>query len=243
MKRALIIVAASLNLATLGGCAATTGAPATILASDNTGISVSGEGEARGKPDIAVLRLGVEATRPSMEEARAASAAAQSRIMVVLKNNGVADADVVTEHLTFAPQYHYAEQGRTLRGYTATNIVRVTVRDLSKVSGIVDGAAKAGDNDVRVDGLSFEVSDPAPLRAEARKQALEDAKAKAKQLAEGLGVDIGEPLAIEETSYSAPTPIFMPAAKMMEASDSTPIAAGTVDARVSVRVRWAISRG
>lgn len=240
MKRSLL-VATVLALAAVSGCAPTTPGPVAIVSADNTGIAVSGEGEARGKPDTAVLRLGVEATRVSMEEARGASAAAQSRILDMLRANGVADSDLQTEQLSFAPQYDYGEKGRILRGYTATNMLRVTIRDLTKVSAIVDGAAKAGDNDVRVDGVSFEVRDPTALRSEARKRALEDAKAKAAQLAEGLGITLGEPIAIEETSYSAPTPVFMPAKALAEAA-STPVAPGTVDAQISVRVRWAISR-
>lgn len=241
MKRSIVTVAACLALASLGGCAANGIAPAAPAAAADAGIIVTGEGEARATPDIATLRLGIEAHRPSMAEARTASAAAQARILESLKSFGVVAADIQTEQLSLAPQYDYGEKGRTLRGYVATNMVRVKLRDISKVGAIVDAAAAAGDDDTRVDGLSFELADTATVRAEARRLAVADAKKKAEQLAAELGAKIGEPIAIEEVAVHAPGPVMMRDMAMMKGgAESTPVEAGSVEARVTVRVRWAL---
>src|SRR5688572_6143411 len=77
MNRSLVMVAVCAALGTLAGCAAHGSPPVAIVSPNDTGISVSAEGEARATPDVAILRLGIEAHRPSMEEARSASATAQ----------------------------------------------------------------------------------------------------------------------------------------------------------------------
>ncbi|NUP12540.1 MAG: SIMPL domain-containing protein [Polyangiaceae bacterium] len=241
MKRSLVMLATCFVLAAAGGCSIQGVGPASPSAPADAGIVVSGEGEARAKPDIAILRLGVEAHRPTMEEARTAAASAQARILQAAKAAGVAAADVQTEQLSMAPVYDYGEKGRTLRGYAATNIVRITMRDISKSGALVDATVAAGDNDARIDSISFEMSDTAAVRAEARRAAVEDAKKKAEQLAAELGVELGDVLAIEETAVSAPGPIMMRAEFTKDAA--TPIQPGSVETHVAVRVRWAIDAG
>lgn len=238
MNRSILMVAAAALLATASGCAGRE-TPIAIVAPADTGIVVSAEGDAKAAPDIAVLRMGVEANRSSMEEARSASAEAQRRIIAALKSHGVKEADMQTEQLSMHPQYDYTDKGRVLRGYTATNILTVTVRDIAKTGKIVDDAIEAGDNDARIDSLAFELSDPAAIRAAARTKAIKEARAKAEQLAQELGVELGEPIAVEEVGYSAPMPIYARAMKN-EAMDSTPIQAGNVEATISIRVRWSI---
>jgi uncharacterized protein YggE len=212
-------------------------------AAEDAGIVVSGEGDANAPPDCAVVRVGIEAHRPSMAEARAASAAAQQKVLASLQARGVAPADVQTEQLSLSPQYDYGEKGRTLRGYVATNTVRVTLRNPAIAGDVVDATVAAGGDDTRVDGISFELEDQTAIRARARERAIADARGKATQLAKELGVQLGEVLAVEETVAASPGPMYMRAeAKSAGAGPSTPVAAGAIEARVGVRVRWAIGK-
>jgi uncharacterized protein len=175
-----------------------------------------------------------------MEEARAAMAETQSSILSSVRRLGVAPADVQTDQLALHPEYDFDKDGgRTLRGYVATNVVRVTVRRIDDAGKVVDGAVAAAKNDARVDGVSFELSDSAALRAEARKLAVADARKRAEQLAADLGVELGEPIAIEEIAASAPGPVLY-RAEMMKQSADTPVEPGSVEGRVTVRVRWSI---
>ena len=64
----------------------------------------------------------------------------------------------------------------------------MTVRDLDKVSDVMDQGVQAGATSV--DGVSFDVADRAAAEADAREAAVADAKAKAETLAAGLGVRI-----------------------------------------------------
>lgn len=220
------------------GCAANAARLVARNGTADSGIVVQGEGEAQAAPDLAIVRVGVEAHRPTMAEARTASATAQSRILDAVRALGVAAADVRTEQLTLSPDYEYNEGGRRLRGYVATNVVSVRIRDVARAGEVVDATVEAAGDDARVDGVSFEIEDGTALRAEARRRAVADARAKAEQLAAELGARVGDPIFIEETTVSPPGPMMM----RMAADASTPIAAGSMTMNVGVRVRWTLAR-
>jgi uncharacterized protein YggE len=71
----------------------------------NTGIWVMGRGEVTAEPDLAVLELGIEATRDTVAAARSDAAAAMDRILKVLKARGIADKDIHTTRFSIQPQY------------------------------------------------------------------------------------------------------------------------------------------
>ncbi len=66
-----------------------------------SGIQVSGMGKAVGKPDLAILNLGVESSRDTVEAARADAARAMEKIIAVLKARGVAERD---RHRRYVPR-------------------------------------------------------------------------------------------------------------------------------------------
>src|SRR3990172_2714448 len=115
--------------------------PGTVeLVSQAKEISVSGEGKISAAPDLAILRLGVEARAPTAEEARRQAAGGMEAGMATLKGLGIADKDIQTQHLSITP-FSEREGQRTIRGYRAANLVLVKVRNLDLVGRAVDGAA------------------------------------------------------------------------------------------------------
>jgi uncharacterized protein YggE len=86
-------------------------------------------------------------------------------------------------------------------GYRVTNVVSVKVRDIEKTGSIIDVVAAASGDLTRINSIGFTVDDPTPYYEEARAQAIAYAKAKAEQLADLTGVDLGEPTYISESSY------------------------------------------
>jgi uncharacterized protein YggE len=92
-------------------------------------------------------------------------------------------------------------------------------------AGVRDGANSFG-------GLSFGVQAPGPLQAEARAQAMKDALARARTLAEAAGVGLGPIRSItEQGGMRGPT---MMRAEMAMADASVPVAAGEVSATAAV---------
>jgi uncharacterized protein YggE len=208
-----------------------------------TGISVTGEGTVSAAPDMAIITLGVDALRPTVAEARDAAATALQSMIDGIEAQGVAERDLQTSNLSIYPEYDYSGNQQILRGFRVNNTLVAKIRNIDSTSEIVDIAVAAGGNDTSIQGISFTIDDPEELRAQARELAVEDARARAETLASASGVSIGAPIAISETSFSAPPIPYAEgaaAADRAQQSVDTPIQTGELDVTVSVTVRWAI---
>ena len=233
---------AALALAAVGMAAACGGGAEQDGA--GAGVAVSGVGRVSAAPDVAVVQLGADATAESVAEARGRSAEAMTAIRASLAGNGVEDRDVRTQSFDIYPRFEYPGGEQRLVGFEVSNRVSVRIRDLARVSAILDEAITAGGDAIRVSGVSFEVDDPAPLAEEARRLAVEDARAKARQLADLAGVGLGEARTIAESGGASPPPqpAFAEArvAAAPDAAASTPVAPGEGEIAVSVYVVYAI---
>ena len=69
------------------------------------GILVSGQGTASSAPDLAIVRLGVEATGETIKEARNSAASALGKIIDTLLESEVAEKDIQTSRLSIHPKY------------------------------------------------------------------------------------------------------------------------------------------
>ena len=80
--------------------------------------------------------------------------------------------------------------------YRVSNTVTVIIRDLDKVGEVLDASIKAGANNIF--GVEFLLDDATAVRSEARKVAVENARATAEELAALNGVQVGKVLSISE---------------------------------------------
>jgi uncharacterized protein YggE len=208
-----------------------------------TGISVSGHGSTVVVPDIAVLRLGVEVTAPTVAAARSEAAAAMKAVRSSLDANAIDSDDIKTLSFNIQPQYPFRRDERSeITGYTVSNRVSVKVRDLDAVSDVLDGAAAAGGDTVRISGISFTVDDPEQHEADARKAAVEDARTRAEELAALAGVTLGKVLSISESGVSIPFQERGFGGVMLQsaAAPRTPISPGETEISLSVSVVYKI---
>ena len=204
-------------------------------------ISVSGTGRVSVVPDLADLRLGVTITAKTVEAARAANAKAMAGVLGTLKALGVAERDIQTTNLSLSPAYDYSTNANPprLTGYTLTNTVATTIRDIATVGRAIDGALESGATSL--DSVSFRLEDPTPAEQEARAQAVADARSKADTLAAAAGVAITGVAAIAESGAPVPFPAFRgEMAKMALADTSTPVETGTNEISISVAVTYLI---
>lgn len=202
-------------------------------------ISVSGSGRVSVVPDVADLRLGVTITAKSVEAARAANVAVMTGVIAALREFGIAPEDVQTTNLTLSPAYDYSSNRNPprLTGYTLTNAVAVTVRDLAKVGAVIDGSLAAGATSL--DSIAFRTRDVVAAENAARQAAVADARAKAEVLAAAAGVSIAGVATITESDTPEVAPIYRGGmAKMAMADASTPVEAGTNEVAISVSVTF-----
>jgi uncharacterized protein YggE len=221
--------------------------------SQYAGIWVTGEGKVTVVPDVAILSLGVEAQAPTVQQAMDEAAIAMDRVMAALRANGVAEKDIQTQWFNIYPVRDWIDCGtypeperkdcgrEVLIGYRVTNTVSAKIRDVEATGSIIDRVAEAGGDSTRIQGVSFTVDDPSQYHGEARQKAMADAKAKAQQLADLAGVDLGRPFYISESGG------FVPFYRdygygMLEASavPPTPISPGETEVTLTVQIAFAI---
>lgn len=210
------------------------------------GITVSGEGKVTGKPDLALVSLGVSALRPTVGEARDAAATALTSMIDSMKANGVEDDDIQTSQLSIYPEYDYSGNTQRITGYRVSNTVTVKVRDIDSTSAVIDDAVTNGGNDTQLQSIAFTIDDPESLRQQAREAAVADAKKKAETLASAGGVSLGNPVNISESGgYSPPIPYAergFAADSAAQAAPETPIQPGELDVIINVSVTWEIQQ-
>lgn len=202
-----------------------------------SGITVSGTGRVTVVPDIGLLHLGVEVSRPTVAEARDEAASAMDAVRTSLQQNGIEDRDIATQFFNIQPQYGAPEPDGsgipTIIGYTVSNQVTVTVRQIDNISTVLDGAIAAGGNAMRVNNVLFTVDEPQRYESEARELAVADARVRAEQLADLAGVQLGAARAVNETFSSGPEGPF-PAA--VQRSGDTALSPGETEVTLTVSV-------
>ena len=227
---------------TLTGCEPQIIGP--LLQSQESGkIHVTGSGSVVGEPDIATLNLGVSVEKKTVAEAREAAAAAMTAVIVSLKANDIAENDIRTERFSIYPQYDYTDNGRVLRGFSVNNTVSAKVRELERLSDVIDAAAEAGGDIIVVNSIQFMIEDTTLLQTQARGLAVKNAEAKAQTLADASGVTLGKPVTITETSHAASPPVpYAEEAAFAAASarSSTPIEAGELTVTVNITIVYEI---
>jgi uncharacterized protein YggE len=244
----LVAMSLVLVLAVVGfaGCSA---GPTTIgtvdVNSQQTGIWVNGEGKVTVTPDIATLSLGIEAQATTVAEAQDQAATAMSAVMTALTDNGVADKDIQTQYFSIyqVTKWDDFKDEQVVIGYRVTNMVTAKIRDIEQAGPIIDAVAAAGGDYTRINNISFSVDDPTPYYEQARQKAVADARAKAEQLADLAGVNLGQPTYISEGTIYPPVvyrDVGMEAMAPVPAP-TTPISPGEIELTLNVQVAYAIA--
>lgn len=202
-------------------------------------INVSGQGQVSGTPDTATVMMGVSTNDASAQNAMNRNAQEATALINTLKSKGVADKDIQTSDLSVNPNFD--DKGH-ITGYIVSNTVTVTMHDLSNAGSIIDAAAAAVGNDVRLENVSLSISNTSPLLATARANAVKDALAQGQQLAGAAGVKLGAIRTIDDTgNESTPQTFYGKAASGALAAVPTPVQPGSQQLSVSVNVQFEIA--
>ncbi len=215
-KHWLLIIGITLVAAVVGlsGCACGVPTLAELpsnlqvnLNSQQEGIWVNGNGEVTVTPDIANLRLGIEAQEASVAEAQTKASEAMAKVMAALTDNQVAEEDIQTQYFRIRERTRWNPESEEeiVVGYEVSNMVVAKVRDIDKIGTIIGSVVEAGGDLIRIDSIGFSVDDPSVYYEEAREKAMADAEARAEHLAELAGVTLGKPTYISE---GVQTPVY-----------------------------------
>ena len=179
--------------------------------SENT-IKVSATSDVFAKPDLALSTFSVLSEAKTVGEAMQDNAAKMNAVIAFVKSQGVDDKDIKTTNFSVSPRYEWREKTgeRVSVGYEVSQSLQVKIRDLAKIGDIIQGATEAGANEVG--NLQFTIDNEDALKEEARNKAIEEAKTKAKNLAEKLGISLVKIISFSE-SGDYPMPYYVPTSK------------------------------
>jgi hypothetical protein len=238
------------TLALLAGCSALTPAagptqalgtaavPAAPADESAPTISVSASGDVEAEPDLAVVRLAVEHTADSADEARQRVADDVATMRDALREAGVPDENVSTDAFAIHVQYDSTPDGREVDGYRAVHAFRVEVAP-DAAGEVIDAAVENGAT--RVGGVQFTLSEDRTraLRADALAEAMADARSDADALASAADVSI---VGVHSVSTSDGPVVPFTAETRADAAAGAPtvLEPGTVTVTAQVRVVYAI---
>jgi len=228
-----IVALAFLNGATLYYAFSRTAGPLVTAGEDAqvNVISVTGTGSAYAAPDLAYASVTVLTEAVTATEAQQKNADAMNNVIEALKKIGVSKDDMKTEQYSLQPTYD--RDRKRIIGYECRNTLRVTWRKVEEVGVVLDTAVKAGANTVGsvTFGLSKQKVDA--LTAQAIREAVSDAEAKAQTLASALKLTI-----VGKVSVSIGT-AYVPQPRVYELKAEAPsIIPGELQVTITVNVSY-----
>jgi uncharacterized protein YggE len=176
-------------------------------------ITVEGKSEITAVPDVSRFTITIEETAQDQKTALAQNATKTNAVMTALKNAGIEEKDIQTQSRNDYPKYEYTRGAmeiaiyppmpaqQTITGYVSSHTLSVKVRNLDTISSVQQIFADQKVSNVY--GPELSLDDPEQLQADARREAIMDAKAKAKVLSNQLGVRLGKVVAFNESGNGA----------------------------------------
>lgn len=202
-------------------------------------VTMSAEGKVASKPDTAEVIFSVVSEGVKAEDVQKDNDKKMATVLEFIKTKGVEARDIQTSGYNLYPRYNYNKpsgEAPEITGYTLNQRLTVKVRDLASVSGIVGGLTAKGVN--QIENISFYIDDPDALKSEARKKAIEKARAKAEELAAGLGVRLGRVINFTEGAISVPIYSRGYPEGLGGGGAASPVEPGTEDITVSVTLTF-----
>ncbi len=212
-------------------------------------ITVSGEGEVFAVPDTATFSVTVQEEAKEVKDAQKIATEKSNDIFDYLKKEGIEEKDIQTTDYSVYPQYDYLQTAcregycpggkQVLRGFQVSQTLTVKVRETEKAGDLLSGVGSLGASSVS--GLSFAIDDQDALEAEAREEAITQARDKAEELAKQLGVSLVRIVGFSENGYYPPTPYaygrggaVMDMAMESKAAPEIPVGENKITSNVSV---------
>lgn len=212
----------------------------------------------RSRPDEASLTVGTQSKATTAKGAVAASKTRTEKLLSAIRAAGIRERDIQTQGLQLSPDYTYDRQAdgrgqQRLIGYIASNSVLIKTRDVDALTTLLDTLTAAGADTVY--GPNFSIADPAPLRREARVQAMRRGELEATEYARNNGFTRVRLLSVEEGVSHRGTDIVLTGGRVGERGAPPPpppaamaerdggiVAPGQIETGVSLNLLYRMER-
>lgn len=197
MKKFTSVLAAALLVFSVAGT------NLAAAAEPNT-IAVSGMAEQEVAPDMAYIDVGINVRADDAETARTQEAQIASQIRRALLGLAITDNDLQNTSYYLYQEYKVDRNGvRTADKYVLDSSIKVTVKDLDKLSQVIDNVVEAGATNIS--NITYALSTQNIIRRQLLATAVENARDKAAVVANAGSRTLGNMLSADINSFDGGT--------------------------------------
>lgn len=239
MKKFTSVLAAALLVFSVAG------ANLAAAAEPNT-IAVSGMAEQEVAPDMAYIDVGINVRADDAETARTQEAQIASQIRRALLGLAITDNDLQNTSYYLYQEYKVDRNGvRTADKYVLDSSIKVTVKDLDKLSQVIDNVVKAGATNIS--NITYALSTQNIIQRQLLAMAVENARDKAAVVASAGSRTLGNMLSADINSFDGGTIVAYGANKLRSTTNlaedgvATKLSPGKIKLNARVQVVFSLN--
>ncbi len=239
MKKFTSVLAAALLVFSVAGT------NLAAAAEPNT-IAVSGMAEQEVAPDMAYIDVGINVRADDAETARTQEAQIASQIRRALLGLAITDNDLQNTSYYLYQEYKVDRNGvRTADKYVLDSSIKVTVKDLDKLSQVIDNVVEAGATNIS--NITYALSTQNIIQRQLLATAVENARDKAAVVANAGSRTLGNMLSADINSFDGGTIVAYGANKLRSTTNlaedgvATKLSPGKVKLNARVQVVFSLN--
>lgn len=239
MKKFTSVLAAALLVFSVAGT------NLAAAAEPNT-IAVSGMAEQEVAPDMAYVDVGINVRADDAETARTQEAQIASQIRRALLGLAITDNDLQNTSYYLYQEYKVDRNGvRTADKYVLDSSIKVTVKDLDKLSQVIDNVVEAGATNIS--NITYALSTQNIIQRQLLATAVENARGKAAVVANAGSRTLGNMLSADINSFDGGTIVAYGANKLRSTTNlaedgvATKLSPGKIKLNARVQVVFSLN--
>ena len=239
MKKFTSVLAAALLVFSVAGI------NLAAAAEPNT-IAVSGIAEQEVAPDMAYIDVGINVRADDAETARTQEAQIASQIRRALLGLAITDNDLQNTSYYLYQEYKVDRNGvRTADKYVLDSSIKVTVKDLDKLSQVIDNVVEAGATNIS--NITYALSTENIIQRQLLATAVENARDKAAVVANAGSRTLGNMLSADINSFDGGTIVAYGANKLRSTTNlaedgvATKLSPGKIKLNARVQVVFSLN--
>lgn len=239
MKKFTSVLAAALLVFSVAGT------NLAAAAEPNT-IAVSGMAEQEVAPDMAYIDVGINVRADDAETARTQEAQIASQIRRALLGLAITDNDLQNTSYYLYQEYKVDRNGvRTADKYVLDSSIKVTVKDLDKLSQVIDNVVEAGATNIS--NITYALSTQNIIQRQLLATAVENARDKATVVANAGSRTLGNMLSADINSFDGGTIVAYGANKLRSTTNiaedgvATKLSPGKIKLNARVQVVFSLN--
>lgn len=239
MKKFTSVLAAALLLFSVAGTNL-------AAAAESNTIAVSGMAEQEVAPDMAYIDVGINVRADDAETARTQEAQIASQIRRALLGLAITDNDLQNTSYYLYQEYKVDRNGvRTADKYVLDSSIKVTVKDLDKLSQVIDNVVEAGATNIS--NITYALSTQNIIQRQLLATAVENARDKAAVVANAGSRTLGNMLSADINSFDGGTIVAYGANKLRSTTNlaedgvATKLSPGKIKLNARVQVVFSLN--